>query len=42
MQAKSTVTGIVDGSGSLAAAANQKLIPLVKKHVFILFMGSLY
>jgi sugar phosphate permease len=37
--AKSTVTGIIDGTGSLAAAASQKLIPMVKSHVFYLFMA---
>lgn len=38
VSAKSTITGIIDGSGSLAAAANQKLIPLIKSELFILFM----
>lgn len=31
-QALSTVTGIVDGTGSFGAAAGQVLIPVIQKH----------
>ena len=37
-KALSTVSGIIEGSGSLTAAIVQKILPFMKSQIFVFFM----